>query len=101
MANSVPLRSYVNSLALVIVLGFAAVIITLDRKNGQAIDRALVAQKEATQVAFAAAEAKGIQHNGLIERMREMSQTYITRGNLYSALIAAGVITSIYALVKP
>lgn len=79
------------------VLGIVAVMLSLDMKNGKAVDRALVAQEKATHVAFEAAEAKGIQHNGLIERMREMSGTYITRANLYSALIAAGVVVTIYS----
>lgn len=78
-------------------LGFAAVIFMLDMKNGKAVSAALVAQEKATQVAFDAAEAKGVQHNGLIERMREMAGTYITRGNLYSALVAAGVVVAIYS----
>jgi hypothetical protein len=87
----VPIRAYVNTLAICLALGFATIIVILDHKNG-----------EATSVAFKAAEAKGIQHNGLIERMREMSGTYITRGNLYSALLAAGVCATIYAaFLKP
>jgi hypothetical protein len=85
VSKGVPIRAYVNIVALCMAIGFAVVIVILDHKNG-----------EATSVAFKAAEAKGIQHNGLIERMREMSQTYITRGNVYSALIAAGVVSGIY-----
>jgi len=96
MSKSVSLQTYVNSLAFVITVGFATVIFTLDRKNGEAVDRALVAQEKATKVAFEAAEAKGIQHNGLIERMREMAGTYITRANVFSALLAAGVVSGIY-----
>lgn len=85
MSKGVPMRAYVNTIAVLMAISFATVIIILDRKNG-----------EATSVAFKAAEAKGVQHNGLIERMREMSAQYITRGNLYSALIAAGVVSGIY-----
>lgn len=96
MSKGVPIRTYVNSLALVMALGFATVIFTLDRKNGEAVKLALEGQEKATKVAFEAAEAKGIQHNGLIERMREMSAQFVTRGNIYSALIAAGVVSGIY-----
>jgi hypothetical protein len=95
--SKVPIRSYVNTVALVMAIGFAAIIFTLDRKNGEAVDRALVAQEKATKVAFEAAEAKGIQHNGLIDRMREMSGQFVTRGNIYSALIAVGAVVTIYA----
>lgn len=97
MSKGVPIRSYVNALAIVMAIGFAAVIITLDRKNGEAVKLALEGQEEATRVALSAAAEKGLHHNGLIERMREMSSTYITRGNLYSALIAAGAVVGIYA----
>jgi hypothetical protein len=95
--SKVPIRSYVNTVALVMAIGFAAIIFTLDRKNGEAVDRALVAQEKATKVAFEAAEAKGIQHNGLIDRMREMSGQFVTRGNIFSALIAVGAVVTIYA----
>lgn len=72
-------------LGLTITIAVAVIILTLDVKSAKA-----------TRVAMAAAEAKGIQHNGLIERMREMSATYITRGNILSALIAAGIVSGIY-----
>lgn len=101
--DAVSIKEYVdlgrNGLLLigtVAAIGFAAVIVTLDKKNAQAVELALEGQEEATKVALAASDAKGIAHNGLIERMREMSATSITRGNIYSALIAAGIVSGIY-----
>ena len=77
-------------------IGFAAVIVTLDKKNTQAVALALEGQEEATKVALDAAAEKGLHHNGLIERMREMSATYVTRGNVYSAIVAAAAVSGIY-----
>lgn len=83
-------------LGIAVSVGFAAVIFTLDHKNGKAVEAALAAQERATHVAFEAAEAKGVQHNGLIDRMREMSATFVTRGNVYSAILAAAAVSGIY-----
>jgi hypothetical protein len=101
--GAVPMKDYVDLgrkgallIGAVAAFGFAAVIMTLDKKNAKAVELALEGQEEATRVALDAAAEKGLHHNGLIERMREMSSTYITRGNLYSALIAAGVVSGIY-----
>lgn len=100
---SVPMKAYVDArtrgllwVGITAALGFAAVILTLDRKNGEAVKLALEGQEEATKVALAAAAEKGLHHNGLIDRMREMAGTYVTRGNVYSLIIGAAAVAGIY-----
>lgn len=70
MGSWVPLRDYVD----LQVKGL--------RRELEAIDRLhhmLAAEREkATRVAFDAANEKGVHHNGLIDRMREMSKQYVT-----------------------
>ena len=56
----------------------------------------------ATSVAFDAAEAKGVQHNGLIEYLRQLMGKFLTRESLIAFIAALGVFATIYvAFLKP
>lgn len=70
MSSHIPIRDYID----LKVEGL--------RRELEAIDRLhhmLAAEREkATRVAFDAANEKGVHHNGLIDRMREMSKQYVT-----------------------
>jgi hypothetical protein len=74
MTDKVPLREHIETvsklrdrIALVAFLGLIAV--------GWAV---VQGQEKATSVAFDAANEKGVAHNGLIDRMREMARQYVT-----------------------
>lgn len=67
---SEPLRDYIDSQ----IAGLRREIEAVDR-----LHHMLAAEREkATRVAFDAANEKGVHHNGLIDRMREMSKQYVT-----------------------
>lgn len=98
MTKGVPLREYTDETArlrdraLWIALGGLGLVMLITH----------ILDAKATGVAFAAAEAKGIQHNGLIERMREMALKYITRETVIAFLTAIGIFTALYvAFLKP
>lgn len=70
MSESVPLRDYID----LQTEGLRREIEAVDR-----LHHMLAAEREkATRVAFDAANEKGVHHNGLIDRMREMSKQYVT-----------------------
>lgn len=98
MSNGVRLRSYIDETArlrdraLWVALGGLGLVVLVVH----------ILDAKANTVAFAASEAKGIQHNGLIERMREMAARYITRETVIAFLSAIGIFTALYvAFLKP
>ena len=99
----VPIRDYTDAVVsglrwwvVTAALGFAAIIITIDKKNDAAVKLALDGMREATKVALDAADAKGVQHNGLIEYLRQLMGKFITREALVAFVVALGVFTSVY-----
>ena len=53
------------------------------------IDAMRVADQHALDAAFEAAKEKSESHNRLIEAMERQQATFITKGQMYAALIAA------------
>jgi hypothetical protein len=99
----IPLKDYVDTaaaglfrLGVTVTVGLLVLFFVGDFKNSKAVGLALRGAEEATKVALDAAEAKGVQHNGLIDRMREMQATFVTKGNVMSFLVALGICTTIY-----
>lgn len=98
MSRGVPLRDYADETARlrdralwIGLAGLSLIVLTVH-----------ILDAKANTVAFAASEAKGIQHNGLIERMREMAARYITRDTVIAFLTAIGIFTALYvAFLKP
>jgi hypothetical protein len=105
VSRDVSLKSYVDAgnrwmllLGLSVVVGMGTVIAVIDVKNAKATTLALGGAEEAIKVAVKSVEEKGVHHNGLIDRMREMSAQYVTRGNVYAALVAAGICSAIWGV---
>jgi hypothetical protein len=101
--TDVPLRDYTDAriadlrlVGVVVALSILTVIFTMNAGNAKATKLALDGSEKATSVALAASDAKGVAHNGLIDRMREMSATFITRGNVVSFLTAIAACAAIY-----
>lgn len=91
----VPIKDYTDAriaglfaLGVAVTISFAVIIATLDVKNDKA-----------TKVAFAAAEAKGIQHNGVLDMLQKWIRTTITWPMLLAGLTGAGVAVGIYSQV--
>jgi hypothetical protein len=94
--NEVPLREYQEAInrertrtIAVAFIGLVAV--------GWAVIQGM---EKATHVALAAANEKGVAHNGLIDRMREMSKQYVTWPVVLLLMALAVSIVSQFGMVK-
>jgi putative NIF3 family GTP cyclohydrolase 1 type 2 len=102
MAN-IPLKDYVDAketgllrLVGVTAVGLLILFFVGDLKDSKAVRIALDGTGEATKVAKAEAKDALLKHNGLIDRMRELSATYVTKGSVMSFLVAVGICVTIY-----
>jgi len=73
-------------IGLVAAIGLISIVMVMNAGNAKATALALEGQREATRVALEAANDKGAAHNGLIERMRELSSTYVTKTTVFLVL---------------
>lgn len=93
------LKQHVDALAaerlklgLAVAVGIVAVLITMNAGNSKAISIALEGERLARTVALDQANEKGRLHNDLIRKGERSAATYVTRGQVYSALGTALVI---------
>lgn len=91
---SVPIKDYTDAAVsalrwqgIIVAIGFMVAIAIIDNKNGKAIE-----------VGFAAADAKGLQHNGVIEYFRQLLPKFITWQSVMSFLTALGICAAVYAV---
>lgn len=63
------------------------------------VDMRFEEREKATTVAFAAAEAKGIQHNGILDMLQKWVRTTITWPILLSCSIGAAAVIGAYEVL--
>lgn len=96
MAEGVSLKDYADAqveglfrLGVVVTISLLILIAVLDMKEAKA-----------NKVAFAAAEAKGIQHNGVLDMLQKWIRTTITWPMLLAGLTGAALAVGIYVAIN-